>query len=257
MYRDSANALDERDRAVGAILIGEALVDECQRAATLIRTSETLSHNERWRTITDVHDTYPEIWRHLDRARSVLATRGANTARYDEMRPNARRAPTNAEGTDIDKAAIDDARRAIEDLKLAVPGADWNAINERTTHLLDKPLARAKGQRAIVLSMIVLFVFAITGWAISIIPERKVSRHELMRRELSEIAQTRKLRIEIVRVELGQRCDLERARELAKLLAMDGRTIEANSFGLDYLSRCGDDEIVDNWAHAPRPPRSE
>ena len=28
MYRDSANALDERDRAVGAILIGEALVDE-------------------------------------------------------------------------------------------------------------------------------------------------------------------------------------------------------------------------------------
>ena len=121
MYRDSANALDERDRAVGAILIGEVLVDECQRAATLIRTSETLSHNERWRTITDVHDTYPEIWRHLDRAHSLLANRGANTARYDEMRPNARRAPTNAEGTDIDKAAIDDARRAIEDLKLAVP----------------------------------------------------------------------------------------------------------------------------------------
>src|SRR5688500_1242763 len=118
MYRDSANALDERDRAVGAILISEQLVDACERAATIIRRPETLTNHDRWRTITDVHDTYPEIWRHLDRARSLLATRGANTARYDELRPRATRAPTNAEATDIDKAALDDARRAIEDLKL-------------------------------------------------------------------------------------------------------------------------------------------
>src|SRR5688572_15415616 len=141
MYRDSANALDERDRVVGAILIGEALVDEIKRAAVVIKQPETVTtRNERWRTITDVHDTYPEIWRHLDRARSLLATRGANTTRYDELRPKARRAPTNAEATDIDNAAIDDARRAIEDLKLCVPGADWKAINDRTNHLLDKPL---------------------------------------------------------------------------------------------------------------------
>jgi hypothetical protein len=256
MYRDSANALDERDRAVGAILIGEALVDECQRAATLIRAIDApLSHTDRWRTITDVHDTYPEIWRHLDRARSLLANRGANTARYDEMRPRARRAPTNAEGTDIDNAAIDDARRAIEDLKLAVPGADWRAIQERTTHLLDKPLARAKDQRAIAMTILVLFLFAVAGWLIAFIPERKVDRHAAMRKELAEISLQRKLRIEMVRVELGQRCDVDRARELAKLLAMDGRTADASAFGVDYLSRCGDDEVVDNWAHAPKPPR--
>src|SRR5687768_16529553 len=108
MYRDSANALDERDRAVGAILIGEALVDECDRAAHTLRNAESLSHHDRWRTITDVHDTYPEIWRHLDRARSLLATRGVNTTRYDELRPRAHRAPTNAEG-EIDNSAIDDA----------------------------------------------------------------------------------------------------------------------------------------------------
>jgi hypothetical protein len=255
MYRDSANALDERDRAVGAILIGEALVDECQRAASVIRSVDLVSHSERWRTITDVHDTYPEIWRHLDRARSVLATRGINTARYDELRPRAHRAPTNAEGTDIDNAALDDARRAIEDLKLAVPGADWKAINDRTNHLLDKPLARAKGQRVVIATMLVLFVFAIAGWAISIMPEKKVNRREAMRRELSEISLQRKLRIEMVRVELGQRCDVDRAREFAKLLAMDGRSAEASYFGMDYLSRCGDDEVVDNWAHAPKPPR--
>lgn len=256
MYRDSAQLLDERDRAVGAILIGEALVDECQRAALIIRATDApLSHQERWRTITDVHDTYPEIWRHLDRARSLLAGRGANTARYDELRPHARRAPTNAEGTDIDNAAIDDARRAIEDLKLAVPGADWKAINDRTTHLLDKPLARAKGQRALVMMIVILFLFAIAGWLIAIIPERKVDPRVAMRAELAEVAQQRKVRIEWVRGELGQRCDVERARELTKLLAMDGRTDDAKTFGMDYLSRCGDDEVVDNWAHAPHAPR--
>jgi hypothetical protein len=255
MYRDSANALDERDRAVGAILIGEALVDECQRAATTIRTADALSHRERWQTITDVHDTYPEIWRHLDRARSLLASRGANTARYDELRPKAPRAPTNADGTDIDKAALDDARRAIEDLKLAVPGADWKGIDERTNHLLDRPLGRAKGQRLIGFAVIAVFLFAVAGWLVALIPAKKVDPRAEMRRELSQIAQQRKLRIELVRVELGHRCDVERARELTKLLAMDGRTSEANAFGTDYLARCGDDETVDNWAHAPKPPR--
>ena len=49
---------------------------------------------------------------------------------------------------------------------------------------------------------------------------------------------------------------LERARELAKLLAMDGRTTDANYFGMHYLSRSGDDEVVDHWPHAPKPPRS-
>jgi hypothetical protein len=254
MYRDSANALDERDRAVGAILIGEALVDACDRAATTLQTNE-LSHHDRWRTITDVHDTYPEVWRHLDRARSLLAARGANTQHYDERRPKAHRAPTNAEGS-IEKGALDDARRAIEDLKLAVPGADWKAIEERTAHLTDKPLARAKGQRIMLLTVVTLFLFAMTGWIIAMIPPEKIDRRAEMRRELSEIAQHRKLRIELVRVELGARCDVERARELAKLLAMDGRTVDAKAFGVDYLSRCGDDEIVDNWAHAPRPPRS-
>ena len=158
MYRDSANALDERDRAVGAILIGEALVDEIKRAAVVIKQPESLTKHERWRTITDVHDTYPEIWRHLDRARSLLATRGANTTRYDELRPKACRAPTNADATDIEKAAIDDALRAIEDLKLAVPGADWKAINQRTQQLVNKPLPRRRGQRVALATILVLFV---------------------------------------------------------------------------------------------------
>lgn len=254
MYRDSANALDEHDRAVGAILISEVLIDECEKARVSIRATD-VDRNERWRTITDVHDTYPEVWRHLDRARSLLATRGANTASYDEMRPHAKRAPTNAEGTDIDKDAIEDARRAVEDLKLAVPGADWAAIRRRTAGLLHAKLARPRGQRTIVVALLALFVMALSAWFISIIPERKVDRREAMRRELSEVASQRKVRIELTRFELGLDCNVERARELTRLLALDGRTVEARAFGLDYISRCGDDSVVDNWAHAPAPPR--
>jgi hypothetical protein len=252
MYRDSATALDERDRAVGAILIGEALVDEIRRADATIR-AEMLSHHDRWRTITDVHDTYPQIWQHLDRARAVLATRGANTHNYDELRPHARRAPTNADG-DIDLAALDDVRRAIEDLKLAVPGADWKGIAARTNGLSREKLSRPRGQRVMIWVAVAMFVFGLVTWAITIIPEKKVSKRAAMRRELTEITQQRKVKIEMLRVELGMRCDLDRARELAKQLAMDGRSVDALAFGTDYIARCGDDPVVDNWAHAPRPP---
>src|SRR5258708_1597793 len=97
MYRDTASALDEHDRAVGAILIGEALVDECDRAALRITQPEVTTEHDRWRAVHEVHDTYPEIWRHLDRARRVLATRGANTVAYDELRPHAKRAATDVD----------------------------------------------------------------------------------------------------------------------------------------------------------------
>jgi hypothetical protein len=254
MYRDSANALDEHDRAVGAILISEALVDECEKARVAIRQRD-VDRNERWRTITGVHDTYPEVWRHLDRARKVLASRGANTASYDEHRPSARRAPTNAEGTDIDIAAIQDARRAIEDLKLAVPGADWAGIRTRTAGLVAGKLARPQGQRTLVLVVLAIFITAIATWGISIIPERKVHPREAMRRELVEVAKERKVRIEMVRFELGLNCDVERARELTKLLAFDGRIDDARAFGLGYIARCGGDVTIEHWANAPVPGR--
>jgi hypothetical protein len=77
-----------------------------------------------------------------------------------------------------------------------------------------------------------------------------------MRRELSEVTLQRKVRIEAVRVELGLSCDVERARELTKLLVMDGRRPEARAFGFGYLGRCGDDSVVDNWSNAPDPKRA-
>lgn len=254
MYRDSANALDEKDRAIGAILISEALIDHCVHAGAVIRDTGT-ERNERWRTLIGVQDTYPEIWRHLDRARGVLASRGANTASYDEMRPLARRAPTNTEGTQVNTDALDDARRAVEELKLAAPGADWLAIQKRTAGLVELPLSRGKNQRSLIIAVAVLFLAVLAAWGIGMIPERKVNRREAMRRELSDVTMQRKVRIQRVRFELGVRCDVERARELTKLLAMDGRAAEARTFGVSYLTRCGQDAVVDNWVHAPDPNR--
>jgi hypothetical protein len=254
MYRDSANALDEHDRAVGAILISEVLLDECEKARAIVHEVQT-ERNERWRTITGVHDTYPEVWRHLDRARKELAGRGANTASYDEHRPQAPRAATNAEGTDIELAAIDDARRAVEELKLAVPGADWIAIKKRTAGLLRVPLDRPRGQRATIVVLLSLFVIAIITWSISIIPARKEDPRQVMRRELTEVSNLRKAKITTLRFGLGLNCNVAKARELTKLLAFDGRWSEAASFGQSYIARCGDDSVVDNWANAPVPKR--
>jgi hypothetical protein len=253
MYRDSANALDEHDRAVGAILISEALIDECEKARARVGAPET-PHRERWRTIGDVHATFPEVWRHLDRARTVLARRGAYTATYDELRPQVRRSATNADG-DIDTTALDDARRAVENLKLAVPGADWVVIRKRTAGLVGAKLSRARGQRTILIAVVALFLTAVLAWTISIIPQHKVSRREAMRRELNDVVVQRKVRIAVTRFELGLNCDVERARELAKLLALDGRSGDAKTFGTEYIGRCGDDPVVDNWAHAPAPRR--
>ena len=56
MYRDAKASLDERDRAVGAILIGEALITSCERAQVLGETAGPSA----WRAIRDAHDDFPE-----------------------------------------------------------------------------------------------------------------------------------------------------------------------------------------------------
>jgi hypothetical protein len=256
MYRDTATDLDEHDRAVGAILIGEALIDECERAASRSRQTETFTPPERWRAMSEVADAYPEVWRHLDRARRALASRGANTMGYDEMRPHTRRAATQ-DGPDgsqsIDQAALDDAKRAIAELKLAVPGADWDAINTRTEGLVRAPLSFHKRQRLAIAGVVTLFAFAVFTWISAIVPNHRPDRNAAMRRELDDIVQQRKVRIETLQAEIGNRCDPVPVHELVKLLVLDGRGADATEFGDSYIDRCGDDMVVEHWANAPRP----
>jgi hypothetical protein len=254
MYRDSATALDEHDRAVGAILIGEALADECERAAVKIRQTEASSNHDRWRAVHEVHDTYPEVWRYLDRARRVLAKRGANTVAYDELRPHVRRAATDVDAQHIDDDALDEAKRAIAELKLAVPGTDWNAIAERTEGLVHAPLGRKRDRaRWAVGAVIAAFVLATFAWFLSIVPERKPTHVETMRRELAGVSYERKERVEFLQAELGNRCLTPTARDLVRLLVLDGRGPDAKELAAGYVERCGDDATIERWANAPRP----
>ncbi|MEO8844449.1 MAG: hypothetical protein ABI591_19605 [Kofleriaceae bacterium] len=252
MYRDSAQPFDEHDRAVGAILIGEALTDSCDRAAQRVGVPATAQH-DRWRAVHEVHDTYPEIWRHLDRARRELARRGANTIAYDDLRPHVKRAATDSEAK-VDGDALDEAKRAIAELKLAVPGADWRAIAARTAGLVDLPLGLERGnQRFVIGTVIAMIVLTLAAWVIAIIPEHKPTRHETMRRELASITLERKSRIDFLHAEVGDRCLPAAARDLVRLMVLDGRSSDAREFGAAYVTRCGADEIVEDWANAPRP----
>mgnify|MGYP000072374400 CR=1 FL=1 len=254
MYRDATTALDERDRAVGAILIGEALIGACERAREVGDTQAPGA----WRAIRDAHDDFPEIWRSLDRARHELARRGANVAGYDELRPRARTRLSTAHGDDadamrMDPAALDDARRAAAELKLALPGADWAAIEQRTSGLVRAPLLRRYRNKLIVAALVVPFAIAAVSWAAYLLPRPKVDPYASMRRELAEVAEARRVKIGTLQRSLGERCDPPVAHELAKQLIMDGRREDARQFALAYITRCGDDEVVAHWANAPRP----
>lgn len=254
MYRDEAFALDEHDPAVGSILIGESLMAQCERAAGRIRNPHD---PERWRALREIQDDYPEIWRQLDRAREVLAARGANTMKYEEMRPHVR--PSLAVETEdhtqsVDADALEDARRGIAELKLAVPGADWKAIAKRTHELVEMPELRRRN-RLPVIGIVSFVVLAVVTWFLSSIPEPKVDERELMRQELVDVASHRKVKIQYLALAIGQRCDPPVAHEYVKLLVMDGQGDEAERFADHYLGLCGEDTVVENWANAPRPKR--
>ena len=255
MYRDTSQLLDEHDRAVGAILIGEAIIDDCERAVCQSRTS--VQPQDRWRAIGGVHDAYPEIWRAFDRARKVLAQRGANTAAYDEMRPHARRAASDP-GLDgeraIDTAAFDDARRALEQLKLAVPGADWAAIATRTQGLVKVPLDTKKRRARLMIGAgLAGFALLVVGWLFAIVPVHKQSRREAMRQELKIVDHDRKARIADLSADIGTKCAPADAHELMRLLVLDGRGLDARAFASDYTARCGEDTVIAHWAKAPLP----
>jgi hypothetical protein len=254
MYRDAPAALDERDRAVGAILIGEALIASCARAQVVGKADGSAT----WRAIRDAHDDFPEIWRSLDRARLVLARRGINVTGYDELRPHVRtQLATSGDGADVvrvDPAALEDARRAAEELKLAVPGADWAAIEQRTRGLVRAPFLHHKRSRAIVGALVVTLAVVVLAWASALTPHKKLGRCDVdsMHRELAEITRQRRVKIVELQRSLGERCDPPQAHELAKQLVMDGRSDDVKSFAAAYTDRCGEDLVVMHWAKAPR-----
>jgi hypothetical protein len=252
MYRDDASALDEHDRAVGSILIAETLVAQCERSATQLTDRRNLPA-DRWRAVRDIHDDYTEIWRQLDRAKRLLDARGANTMGYEELRPHVK--PTLSMPKDerlaVEAAAFDDVRRAIEQLKLAVPGTDWKGIEQRSHQLAETPGLHRR-HRAVTAGMLAVFATLVAGYMVTITPDKEPDPAVEMRRELVHIAKMRKLKIETANAMLGGRCDPALAHEYVKLLAMDGRKDDALAFADRYIASCGEDRVVLNWANAPR-----
>lgn len=253
MYRDDATALDEHDRAVGAILIGETLVAQCERNADRISEAVRMQSAERWRAVGDLHDDYLEIWRQLDRAKKLLENRGANTMSYEELRPHVKPALAipRDEQTAIETDALDDARRAIEQLKLAVPGADWKGIARRTRDLVEIPELHRR-HRALIATFCGVVAIFVAGYLATIAKEAPPDPAVELRRELAGIASERKLKIETTRMMLSDRCAPPLAHAYVKLLAMDGRKDDAMAFAAIYTDRCGEDRVVQNWASAPR-----
>ena len=258
MYRDAANRVDEHDRAVGAVLIAEAVLAACEDAAARM-TTLAAPEADRWRAVMEVHDTYPEIWRHLDRARRELAVRGTNTMAFDELRPGAPRSAI-ADATQVDRPALDAARKAIEQLKLDLPGADWSAIEARTRSMSATNLQRHARPRLVVgiaatlAASAVLFCFSITTNSKRAHAAKAVD----MRRELAGVSADRKAQIDQLQKSLSDdKCQPTKAQELTKQLVMDGRGVDAKVFADGYQSRCGDDPIVQTWAAAPQPHHGE
>ncbi|HEX3763664.1 MAG TPA: hypothetical protein VHW23_33435, partial [Kofleriaceae bacterium] len=151
----------------------------------------------------------------------------------------------------VDPVALDDARRATDALKLAVPGADWEGIEQRTSGLVHAPLIHRRRNRLILGAAVAMFVAVIGAWIASLAPRETPDRHGAFRREIAELARQRKLKIIALQASLVDRCDPPTAHELARQLVMDGRGLDARQFAALYTDRCGEDPVVAHWASAP------
>lgn len=245
MYRDDSTLLDEHDRAVGAIQIADGLIVDCLKASKQLASAE-----HRWRAVREIHDDYAEVWHQLDSARRLLVNRGANTIGYDELRAQVVPViPVRDEG--IDTTPLEDARRAIAELRLAMPGADWKAIEARTRGLAGTRFVKG-GQRIAFAGVAVVFLLAVATWAASSIPEQRVDprveQRLQMRKELALVVDERKERIDQLELLIGGRCDRPHVLEYVKLLVKDGRFAHAFVYGEDYMARCGEDPEVRTWS---------
>jgi hypothetical protein len=102
------------------------------------------------------------------------------------------------------------------------------------------------------LAVIAVFMLAAATWLLGMIPEHRVDRDAELRRELAEISQLRRDRIEwLLHQPIADSCNAPLAGELTRLLAQDGRAEIARAFARSYLATCGDDTVVAKWAHAP------
>jgi hypothetical protein len=75
----------------------------------------------------------------------------------------------------------------------------------------------------------------------------RVAARVEMRRELAQVVDERKDRIETLELMIGGRCDRLNVYEYVKLIAMDGRWAKTVNYGTAYNEHCGADPEVTKW----------
>nr|HEX4316224.1 hypothetical protein [Kofleriaceae bacterium] len=272
MYRDDSNQVDEHDRAVGAVLIAEAILASCDAAVARIAAAAT-PPADRWHAVMALHDTYPDVWRSLDRARRELARRGANTTAFDEARPHAPRSALRelksvADGSTIDRDALEAARGAIEMLKVGLPGADWTDIGARTEAVGATVLAKHGRPRLVVGLVAGVAAIAVMGGFVVAQPaphvhrtpaEIAAAREEALSVSLAGIDAARKAEIAVLQASMAPviACDAEKSHDLIRLLVLDGQNLDAKLFADEYDAKCGEDAFIESWAKAPTRPKHD
>jgi hypothetical protein len=119
------------------------------------------------------------------------------------------------------------------------------------------PSLRARGQLRAIAGAVLVTMFTLGGAAAQLLPgPRLPTPRQVMADELAAIAQQRRVRIaELQDGAPADRCHPPSARELARLLVMDGQGPDARRFADTYEQRCGEDPIVRKWRDAPDPRR--
>lgn len=76
------------DLAVRSIRIAATLTD---RFGTIVRDASSIDQAQLELRIGEAQQIYPEIWRHLDEARTTLVERGTSVVAYDAVRATERK----------------------------------------------------------------------------------------------------------------------------------------------------------------------
>lgn len=122
----------------------------------------------------------------------------------------------------------------------------------------DRPGAeriRARGQLRVMLAVAIGVMLTLGSAAAQLLPggPRPPARRAIDD-ELAAIVGARKARIAQLEQETPvERCHPPGARELARLLVMDGRWADVRRLAAGYERRCGEDPIVQTWGNAPEP----
>lgn len=115
------------------------------------------------------------------------------------------------------------------------------------------PRLRPRGQLLPIAIILVVVAFTLGSAMLNLLPgPRRSTRADELRDELAVVVAQRHERIAALRTAAVE-CQPPRARELTRLLVLDGQWSLARGYADAYADRCGDDPVVRHWGNAPRP----